>query len=161
MAAYCTDSQSAIGAPGDVHATQLNDLGAVRQFSNGNFYIYLKGVTSCAVGSTVVFQPGFFAATLIATGVKGQVAIATGAVDASTKFGWFTYIGTDAGITRSAVLSNTPLFAGGVAGSLDDAGVKGDQVLGMYSKNTGAVDGGSVILVFDRACIGFSNESTG
>lgn len=159
--AYCVDASPAVGIPGEVHSSQKNDLGAVRKFSDGNSYIYLKGVTSCADGSTVVFQPGVWTAVLIASGVKGSVAIATAAVDAATEYGWFTYIGQDVGISRSAVASNVALFAGGVAGAVDDAAVKGDQILGMFARNAGAADGGSVVLQIDRASIGHSNESTG
>lgn len=159
--AYSVDSSPATGIHSDVHTSQLNPLGAVREFSDGNFYIYLKGVTSCADGSVVVFQPGVWTATLIATGVKGSIAIANGAVDASTKYGWFTFIGQDVGIARSAITSNTALFAGGVAGSLDDVAVKGDQVFNCLARNAAAGGGDSVILQIDRAFIGSSNESTG
>lgn len=159
--AYCVDSSPAVGETGEVHTEQKNSLGAVRKFSDGNSYIYLKGVTSCADGSVVVFQPGVWTAILVATGVKGSVAIATGAVDAATKFGWFTFIGQDVGISRSAIASNVPLYAGGVAGSLDDVAVKGDQIMNAIARNAAAADGGSVVLQIDRAFIGMSNESVG
>lgn len=160
MAYYCTDSRPASGVTGESHATQKNDVGAVRKFSNGNDYIYLKGCTSCAVGSVVVFQPGVWTAALVATGVKGSVAIATAAVDGSS-WGWFTYVGQDVGIARSAITSNTALFAGGVSGSLDDVAVKGDQIFNCMARNAAAGGGDSVILQVDRAFIGASNESTG
>lgn len=159
--AYCVDSSPGVGLHNDVHTTQQNPLGAVREFSDGNFYIYLKGVTSCADGSTVVFQPGVWTAVLIATGVKGSVAIANAAVDAATKFGWFTFIGQDVGIARSAIASNVPLYAGGVAGSPDDVAVKGDQIMNCMARNAAAGGGDSVILQIDRAFIGMSNESVG
>jgi hypothetical protein len=158
--AYCIDSQPAAGAPGEVHSTKLNDLGAVRQFSDGNTYIYLAGVASCVDGSVVVFQPGVWSTTLIATGVKGGVAVATAAMVAGT-WGWCLYVGQDVGIARSAIASNVPLYAGGVAGSLDDTAVKGDQVLGAFARNAAAGSGDSVILQLDRAFVGISNESTG
>lgn len=159
--AYCVDSSPAVGEHNEVHAEQKNPLGAVRRFSDGNSYIYLKGVTSCVDGSMVVFQPGVWTAILIATGVKGGVAIANAAVDAATEFGWFTYIGQDVGIARSAIASNVALFAGGVAGSPDDVAVKGDQIMNCMSRNAAAGGGDSVILQLDRAFIGMSNESTG
>jgi hypothetical protein len=100
-------------------------------------------------------------AVLVASGVKGSIAIATAAVDASTEFGWFTYIGQDVGISRSAVTSNTALFAGAVSGSLSSTAVKGDQIMNAWARNAGAADGGSVIIQLDRAFIGPSNESVG
>lgn len=159
--AYCVDSSPAVGDHNEVHDSQKNPLGAVRRFSDGNTYIYLKGVTSCVDGSMVVFQPGVWTAILIASGVKGSVAIANGAVDAATKYGWFTYVGQDVGIARSAIASNTPLFAGGVAGSPDDVAVKGDQIMNAMSRNAAAGGGDSVIIQLDRAFIGMSNESVG
>src|SRR5678815_5544476 len=100
---YFVDPSPSAGAPGEVHTSQLNDLGATRKYSDGGTYIYLKGVTSCAVGSVVVYNPSTFTAVLVATGVKGSIAIASAAVDASTKYGWFLIIGQAAGIARSAI----------------------------------------------------------
>ncbi len=165
MATYfCIDPQPSAGLPGEVHTAKQNDLGAMRRFSvNGvpMYYIYLSGVASTAVGSVVVFGQGAFTTLLIATGVKGSIAIATAAVTAATSYGWYTYIGQDVGIARSAIASNVPLYAGGVSGSVDDVAIKGDQILGMYARNAAAGAGDSVILQIDRACIGLSNESTG
>lgn len=159
--AFCVDSRPAAGNHDDVHTTQQNALGAVRAFSDGNTYIYLKGVTSCVDGSVVVFQPGVWTAILIATGVKGSVAVAQAAVDASTEYGWFLYVGSDTITVRSACASNVALFAGGVAGYVDDVAVKGDQVFNFWIRNAAALDGGSAQIQLDRAFVGASNESTG
>lgn len=159
--AYSVDSSPSAGLHDDVHASQLNPLGAVREFSDGNTYIYLKGVTSCADGSVVVYQPGVWTAVLVATTVKGAVAIAQAAIDAATKFGWFLHIGSDVITVRTACTSNTALFAGGVAGYVDVAAVKGDQILNMVIRNAAAGGGGSAQVQVNRASIGMSNESTG
>lgn len=159
--AVITDPAGGSGATGEVHTSKQNDLGTVRRFSNGNSCIYLAGVGSTAVGSVVVFQPGIWTTALVATGLKGSLAVATAAVTASTNYGWYTYIGQDVGIARSAITSNTPLFAGGVAGSLDDTAVKGDQCMNIMARTAAAGGGDSVVLQFDRAFIGPSNESTG
>jgi hypothetical protein len=159
--AYCVDASPAVGEHNEVHTTQKNPLGAVRRVSDGNSYIYLKGVTSCADGSVVVYQPGVWTAILIATGVKGAVAIAQAAIDAATKFGWFLHIGADVITVRTAVTSNVALFAGGVAGFVDVAAVKGDQVFGMHCRNAAGANAGSAQMQIDRAFIGASNESTG
>jgi hypothetical protein len=158
---YFVDAAPSSGRPGEVHTSQQNDLGAVRQYSDGASYIYLKGVTSCIAGSVVAYQPSVFTAILVATGVKGSVAIATAAVNAATSYGWFLIRGQYTSTVRTAVTSNTALFAGGVAGYVDVAAVKGDQILGLYARNAGAAAGGSVILQIDRAFIGMSNESVG
>ena len=159
--AFCVDSSPAVGNSDDVHTSQQNALGMVREFSDGNSYIYLKGVTSCADGSVVVFQEGVWTAVLIATGLKGSIAIAQAAIDAATKFGWFLYIGQDVITVRTAVTSNVALFAGGVAGYVDITAVKGDQITGMFIRNAAAAAGGSAVVQVSRARIGMSNESTG
>ena len=158
--AYCVDSHPGAGAHDEVHTSQLNPLGAVRLFSDGNYYIYLKGVASVVDGSVVAYQPGVWAAVLVATGVKGSVAIAQAAVDASTEFGWFLHIGADVITVRTACTSNTALFAGGVAGYVDVAAVKGDQIMNMWIRNAAGAVGSAQVQV-DRAFIGASNESTG
>jgi len=159
--AFCVDSSPAVGDHDVVHDTQRNALGAVRRFSDGNTYVYLKGATSVADGSVVAFQPGVWTAILVATGVKGSIAVAQAAVDAATKYGWFLYVGSDTITVRSAVASNVALFAGGVSGYADDAAVKGDQIMNMFCRNAAAADGGSAQIQIDRAFIGHSNESAG
>ena len=158
--AVCVDSQPGAGAHDEVHATQLNPLGAVREFSDGNTYIYLKGVTNGAAKLVVVYQPGVWTAALIATTVKGSVAIMQAAVDASTKFGWCLIVGSDVITVRTACTSNTALFAGGVSGYVDVAAVKGDQVQRMVIRNAASAAGSAQVQV-DRAFIGLSNESVG
>lgn len=158
--AYFVDPSPSAGQPGEYHTTQLNDLGAVRKYSDGSTYIYLSGVANCAAGSIVVYKPGIFGAVLVATGLKGSVAIASAAILAAG-WGWFMIIG-QSGLTttRTALTSNTALFAGGVAGNVDVAAVKGDQIFGLYCRNApGAV--ATAILQIDRAFIGASNESVG
>ncbi len=158
--AYCIDASPAVGEHNEVHTSKKNELGSVRKFSNGNSYIYLKGVTSCAAGSVVVYQPGIWTAVLVANTKKGSVAIAQAAIDASTKYGWFLHIGSDVITVLTAVTSNTALFAGGTAGYVDVAAVKGDQIVGLFVRNAAAAAGSAQIQI-DRAVIGMSNESTG
>lgn len=158
---FCIDSRPSAGIPGEVHATQLNTLGTERVFSvNGvpMTYIYLQGVASTVAGSVAVYQPVAFTTALVSTGVRGDLAIASAAIVAST-YGWYLIIGQDVGVARSAIASNVPLFIGGVAGSLDDVAVKGDQVFRATSRNAAAGGGDSVILQVNRAFVGFTNES--
>ena len=157
--AYFVD-HPAVGIPGDIHTTQQNDLGAVRRASDGNSYIYLKGVASTVDGSMVVFSQGTWQSALLASGLRGELAIATAATVAST-WGWYTYVGRDVAIARSAIASNVPLYAGGVSGSPDDVAVKGDQLMNCYATNAAAGSGDSTIIVLNRSFIGMSNESVG
>src|SRR3954463_9839351 len=55
-------------------------------------FMYLSGVTSCARGSVCLVTDAF-GTSLLAARDKGAVAVALGAVDASTKYGWFQVLG--------------------------------------------------------------------
>lgn len=154
---YFVDSSPAAGRPGEVHTSQLNDLGAVRKYSDGAEYIYLKGATGVADSSVVLYQPGTFTAVKISTGLRGDIAVATAAVDAATKFGWFLIVGSYSTVVgNSAIASNVPLYIGGVAGQVDDTVVKGDQIFKATVRNAA---GGSAVLHVNRAFVGFTNES--
>ncbi len=157
---YFVDASPSAGQPGEVHATQLNDLGAVRKYSDGSEYIYLAGVSGCVAGHVVIYQPVTFTAVLVATTLAGDLAVATAAVNAATKFGWFMIVGqySTPSTLASAIASNVPLFIGGVSGQIDDAVVKGDQILRATVRNAA---GGSAILQVNRAFAGLDNESAG
>jgi hypothetical protein len=79
---------TAAGVPGEVHATQLNPVGAECQFVTTDdelgTYIYLPGVASTVAGSWVTFPSptGLAACTtvLLTVTATGPVAIATGRV---------------------------------------------------------------------------------
>jgi len=157
--AFCIDSKPASGDHTDVHTTQMNPLGAVREFSDGNTYIYLKGATSTAADKVVVYQPGVWVGALAAQGLKGSVAIARATVDASTKFGWYLIIGSDTITAPSATASNVPLFIGGVSGQFDDTAVAGNQITNMFIRN--AATANSAYVQINRAFVGLSTESTG
>lgn len=156
--AYFVDSSPAAGRPGEVHTTQLNDLGAVRKYSDGSEYIYLKGATGIVDGHCVLYQPVSFTAVKVGTGLRGDIAVATAAIDAATKYGWFMIVGTYTNATAigSAIASNVPLYIGGVAGQIDDTAVKGDQIFKATVRNA---SGGSAVLHVNRAFVGFTNES--
>lgn len=159
--AFLMGPRAAVGAPGEVHSEQKNPLGMVVEGSDGNEYIYLAGVASVVDGEVVLFKPGSWTAIRLATGLKGQVAVATAAIVAS-KFGWFTLSGADTVNTPSAVASNVPLFIGGVTGNIDDTAVKGDQILGAFLTTAGSQDGTATISIRrGGASVGHSNESVG
>lgn len=160
---YCADARPAAGIPGEVHATKLNDVGAERVFlvdGKPMTFIYLAGVASCIAGSTVVYQEGTWTAVLVATGLKGSVAVASAAIT-NGNWGWFLIVGTDVITVRTAVTSNVALFIGGVAGYVDVAAVKGDQIQRMFCRNAAASGGGSAQIQINRATVGMSNESAG
>lgn len=156
--AYFVDAAGAVGRPGDVHTSQLNDLGATRTANDNSVYIYLKGASSIADGSWVTYQAGTFTAALLAAGAKGSVAIASGAVDAATKYGWFLIVGSDTAVCESSIVSNANVYATATAGRVDDAIVKNDQVKRARTSTAG-VAGGTATAVIDRPFIGSNDES--
>lgn len=157
--AYCIDSRPANGLPGEVHDTKLNDLGAVREFSDG-FYIYLQGVASTASGDWVMYRSGSFTTSRLTTGMRGSVAVATAAVVAS-KYGWYGVKGAFSANCLSASLSNGYLYATATAGSAEDLLVKNEQI--QRATATGApvttTGGGAQTCVIDFPVIGANDES--
>jgi hypothetical protein len=159
MAAYCVDARPAAGAPGEVHTAKQNDLGAVREFSDG-WYIYLQGVASTVTGNWVAFDPGTYTTALLTTTSKGQCAIAMGAVVASN-YGWYGYIGSFAALNLSATVSNNAVFASGTAGAGTSAVTKNAQIKKAVSRGTITTTTGGAVqtCVIDRPFIGSYDES--
>lgn len=161
---YCIDSKPASGVPGEVHTTQQNTLGAVREFSVDGVpmsYIYLSGLTSTAANEWVVFDPGTYTTTRLATTSKGQCAIASAAVDAATKWGWYGYIGSFSAFNLSATLSNGYVYASGTAGAGTSAVTKNAQVKKAVTRGAAptTTGGAAQTCVIDRPFIGSQDES--
>lgn len=157
--AYCVDASPAVGEHNEVHAEQKNPLGAVRLFSDGNHYIYLKGVSSLVANEWVTFVPGTWTAVRMVTGNKGGagVAIAQAAVDAATEYGWFGYIGSFTAVCESSIVSNAYLYVLS-AGRADDAIVKNEQIKNARTTTAGA-GGGTATVAIDRPFLGSNDES--
>jgi len=158
--AYSIDSRPSAGLPGEVHTTQLNTLGAVREFDTG-FHIYLSGLTSTAAGEWVVFDAGTFTTTRLATTSKGSCAIATAAVDAATKWGWYGIVGSFAAFNLSATLSNNYVYASGTAGAGTSTLTKNAQVKRAITRGAAptTTGGATQTTAIDRPYIGSYDES--
>src|SRR3990167_9666357 len=102
----------------DVHATKKFRLGTRVRYQ-GNEYIYLQGVASCANGSWVSFDEAHVTTRAVANG-QGRVAIANAAVDATTEYGWFTIYGSESGLALTAFADNGKVYLTSTAGSVDD-----------------------------------------
>ena len=115
----------------DVHAVQKYRLGTRKKASNGNEYVYLKGVTSCLDGSWVTVAAGWIAVLAVAD-AQGMVAVANAVVDAATKFGWFTIYGVEDALCLVSFdgTNGAGTYLTSTAGSVDDSDVAGDAVLG-------------------------------
>lgn len=115
----------------DVHATKKFRLGTRKKAVNGNEYIYLKGVTSCADGSWVVYGSDYTAVLAVAD-LQGNVAVANAAIDAATKFGWFTIFGVETALVLASYdgTNGAGTYLTATPGSMDDTDVAGDAVHG-------------------------------
>lgn len=91
-------------------------------------FIYLKGVSSCAIGTWVTYYPDDWTTARLAANAIAAVAVAVSAVDASTKYGWFQIFGKAVGLALAGYADNGLVYATATAGSVDDAPVAGDRV---------------------------------
>lgn len=115
-------------------------LGTRRRDYDGNEYVYLKGVTSCAAGSWVSIAASWTAVLAVAD-TQGMLAIARAAVDAATKYGWFGIWGVHAGLCLASFdgTNGAGTWLTSTAGSVDDADVAGDAVshaIGLTDRDT-------------------------
>lgn len=123
----------AVGPIDGVHSTQAHTLGTRARDNEGNEYIYLQGVASCLAGSVVTYDEAHVT-TLAIANAKGRVAVAMAAVDATTEFGWFGIFGKHAAKVAASFADNGNVFLTATGGTVDDADVAGDAVIGMVGR---------------------------
>ena len=118
----------------NVDATKKFRLGT-RIKDKGNEYIYLQGVASVVDGDWVVFDHLHVTTRAIAD-EQGRVGIANAAVDATTKFGWFTIYGVEDGLCLASFdgTNGAGVWLTSTAGSVDDTEVAGDAVVGAIGR---------------------------
>ena len=109
-------------------------------YGTGEF-IYLKGVASTVVGSTVVWDSSFQTA-LTGTGSRGPVAVAMSA-NVANQFGWYQISGLAQVLSAAAVASGAPLQTNATPGTVDDTATVGQYIDGMVAK---AAAGGASVL---------------
>lgn len=156
--AYCVDNSPAAGDHNEVHASQLNPLGCERLFSDGNTYIYLKGVTSLVAADACVFVAGAYTAIRATTTgpTRGQVVVAQAAVDAATKFGWFLIKGTmaAANIATHSSGSGVALALSSTAGRLTSTPASELMITGAWTTANSASNLGGIALNGSAAVMG-------
>lgn len=89
-------------------------------------FIYLKGVSSTAVGTVVIYNPDDFSTTRASANAIGPVAVAMSA-NVANQYGWYQISGK-AVVKAATVVDNATVYISGTAGTLDDAVVDGDMV---------------------------------
>ena len=109
-------------------------------------FIYLKGVASTVVGSVVAFDEADVTA-LAAANAKGRIGVAMSANVASS-FGWYQISGKAHAKVLSSFADNGSVYLTATAGSIDDADVAGDSVIGAVGRS--AISGGLAYLELNR-----------
>lgn len=130
-------SQAAAEDTDAVHTTLQHPLGT-RAVNGGNEYIYLQGVASTVATDWVTFDEAHLTTRAVANG-QGRVAIAMAAVVASS-YGWYQIYGSATGNALAGFADNGSVYLTATAGSVDDADVAGDAVIGAIGRS--AVSGG-------------------
>ena len=115
-------------------------------------FIYLKGIASTVVGSLVDYDQ-FLGTTALApatTGV-GPVAVAMSA-NVASQWGWYQIVGAAAVKAPNAMTVGADVFMlAATPGSVDDAAVAGEQILGAkVSTTTGTPSSGLAIIQIQR-----------
>lgn len=123
-----------------VDTTKKHQLGTRARDEDGNEYVYVQGVASGAAGSWVTMDEDYVTTLAVADG-QGRVGVLMAALDATTDYGWAQIYGKN---TIAKVLAsfadNGKIFLTATAGSVDDADVAGDAVVGAVGRS--AVSGG-------------------
>lgn len=136
MAAYLSD-RAVVGQPGDIHTSQQNPLGMICPGvdANGYFaeYVYLTGVASTVAGSWVTYDEAGLTILTVAD-AQGDVAIATAAIVAAS-YGWYQVTGNVSALCLASFADNGKVYLTSTAGSVDDADVAGDFVVGAIGRS--------------------------
>lgn len=122
------------GSLTQVDTVAQNRLGTRSWDEAGNQYIYLKGVASVVRGSVVVFDEEFETLLASTTNNIGMVAVAMSAVVAD-RYGWFQVGGRAVAKVLASFANNSKVFITATAGSVDDSGAAGDQIVGAYGRS--------------------------
>lgn len=121
-----------------IDTTQAFDFGTIveakdmgdTQYGRAKF-MYVKGVANTIAGDACVLAGDFSIVRLTARS-KGMVVVCLSALDAATKFGWVQISGQGV-VNAGDVAAGAQLYATGAGGvgTVDDAVVAGDILLGM------------------------------
>lgn len=142
-----------VGQPGDIDGPtsvassnglgQRNHLGARAFDDAGNEYIYLAGVASTLIYDAVTFNSASFATARLTANAVGPVAGALAAVIAGC-WGWYQVYGNGT-LNSDTVAGASGLYIDATDGRVDDAGVSGDWIEGLWST---AADATNLLPVF-------------
>lgn len=126
---------SAAAAPwSDVHTTKRYRLGTIKKDVKGNQYMYVQGVASGAKYAWVTIDEDHVT-TLAVANAQGRVGILQADLDATTDFGWMAIYGNHYGKALTGFADNGKVYLTATAGSVDDADVAADFVVGAIGRS--------------------------
>lgn len=120
-------------------------------------FVYLKGVASTVAGDGVVYDLSTGLTTRTVAASKGPFAVSMSANAATTSFGWYQIYGVSI-VTAGTVADNGQVYTTATDGSLDDAQVDGQQILGATFRS--ATDTGQATLELQYAFAGADDQVT-
>ena len=140
---------------------KLVPLGTVRRFVNGTYgegeFIYLAGATSTVAGDAVSYNTASFTTTRAAAGagIPWNIAFATAAVDASTKWGWYQISGIAVGNKTKTVSMAAGIAVGISTAALISVSSSLKELIGAWvavvgSATTTTLGGDKIILNINR-----------
>ena len=123
-----------------VDSQKLHNLGTRSFDKNGNEYVYLLGVALTAPGSWVSFDEDHATILAVANAV-GRIAVAMAATVAA-KYGWYQIYGVHASAyVLTGFADNGVIYLTGTGGSVDDADVAGDLIIGAMGRGAAGRSG--------------------
>jgi hypothetical protein len=156
MAFYVTDSELGVQPIAETSTTKQHPLGKIVRANDTTYgsgeFVYLKGVADTAVGSLVTYDPYLATTTLApATGGIGPVAVSLSA-NVANQYGWYQIGGVAAVKAPNAMSAGANVFMlAATPGSVDDAQVNGEQVVGaVVSTTTGTPSSGLALITINR-----------
>lgn len=126
----------------ETSTTQRHPLGtkvrAVSDTYGAGEFVYATGVASTVVGSIVFLNADDYVTSLAAAaGGRGDLGCAM-SINLASAFGWYQVYGKGVGKVLAAFADNADCYLTATAGSIDDADVSGDLIIGM--KGASAID---------------------
>ena len=122
------------GDTSSVDSSAVHTVGSRAFDTEGNEYVYLKGVASTTANMVVSYDESYLSTLAIADTV-GLVAVAQAATIADT-WGWYMISGVATLIANAAISADKALCVTASAGWVDDAAVAGDLIHGVIGRTS-------------------------
>lgn len=155
MANLTGPAQVFAGDTSEVDSSAQHQVGTKAFDTDGNEYVYLKGVANTVAGSWVTYDEAGVTA-LLAANAKGFVAVAMAAIVAA-KYGWYLIRGTADAKMAANCGDNALIGREGADGVAGDGRAAGDEIIGAMSREATT----DAALAAVQVSYPFVNDATG